>query len=99
MRDPEKITLIIAPNMDAAAYLCREKNIPTEKFRDGRTFRIVTTVEGLRGWRDRTPCLIDFSLFGREHIRLKDLAQTLLSQERIRRASFNELRELRGEVV
>ncbi|HBF32672.1 hypothetical protein [Rhizobium sp.] len=99
VREFEKITLIIAPNMDAAAHLAREMGIRTDTFRDGRTFRIVTNVAGLRGWRDGTACLIDFGLFDRDHTQLKDLAHTLLAQGRIRRASFNELRELRGEVV
>ncbi|NSZ47971.1 hypothetical protein G6L63_08590 [Agrobacterium vitis] len=97
MREDRKITLIIAPNRDAAAKTCDAWQVPRGRLGDGRALRVITCPEGLRGWREGTACLIDFNLFGREDVRLKDLAQSLLASGRLRRICFKELRELRGE--
>lgn len=99
MRDVEKITLVIAPTLESGEQLCRDYGIPRETYRDSRTMRFVTRADALRGWRDGTACLIDFSMFDHEHLDLRNMAQALLSQNRIRHANFNERRALRGEVV
>ncbi|TWD58122.1 hypothetical protein FB480_101877 [Agrobacterium vitis] len=99
MRELEKVVLVIVPNLNLLAYICRENGLPENKMFDERTFRIITRVDALRGWRDGTVCLIDFNLFGDQDKPLRDLAHTLLAHGRIRRASVSELQDLRGEVV
>ncbi|MBB4005822.1 hypothetical protein [Allorhizobium taibaishanense] len=99
MREKQKITLIIAPSREAAAKTLDAWQVPRGRLCDGRALRVITDPEGLRGWHEGTPCLIDFTLFGRADVRLKDLAQSLLAHGRLRRIGFKELRELRGEMV
>ncbi|MGV2188784.1 hypothetical protein ACQZ4Q_08210 [Agrobacterium vitis] len=99
MREKQKVTLIIAPSREAAGLTLDAWRVPRGRLGDGRALRVITCPEGLRGWHEGTACLIDFNLFGRDDVRLKDLAQSLLTHGRLRRIGFKELRELRGEMA
>ncbi|MGV1823277.1 hypothetical protein [Agrobacterium vitis] len=99
MRETRKITLIIAPSREAAALTCEGWRLPPSRLRDHGDMRIITNVDGLRGWCEGTACIFDFALFGRDDVRLKDLTKSMLASGRLRRPRENELRELRGEMV